>query len=164
MEALGDLQISYPASLLIQLSWIAEERMGGTSGAIYSLMFKAAASEFAEYTNGEECWTRTWLRVWKRAMAGITRYSKATPGDRTMVKLLSLHFIARKFLSFEKKKKLEIGAHFSYLHKFILQLDTLVPACEALEKNLSSPFTEIIERVTKAAWAGCEATKNMTPM
>ncbi|XP_043280408.1 triokinase/FMN cyclase-like isoform X2 [Venturia canescens] len=127
LSALDGLQFRYPASLLLELSWIAEDRMGGTSGAIYSLMFKAAVSEFVDCTNDEKCWNRTWLRVWKRALAGITKYSKATPGDRTM-------------------------------------LDTLTPACEALEKNLSNPLNEIVNQIAKSAWSGCEATKSMTPM
>lgn len=38
-----------PADLLNQLSRIAEEKMGGTSGAIYSLFFSSTGKYFTEY-------------------------------------------------------------------------------------------------------------------
>lgn len=83
LAALDTLKLSHPASMLLELSWIAEERMGGTSGAIYGLMFTAAATELVKCKQEE--WTRAWARAWRAGIAGIIKYSKAQPGDRTMV-------------------------------------------------------------------------------
>ncbi|XP_038215066.1 triokinase/FMN cyclase-like [Zerene cesonia] len=82
----------YPSKFLWDLSEIAETDMGGTSGGVYSLGLAAAAQEFmnAETNNSE-----TWLSAWNSAMAAITKYGGAEPGDRTM--LDTLHAAATAF-------------------------------------------------------------------
>jgi dihydroxyacetone kinase len=67
-----------------ELANIAEERMGGTSGAIYSLMFTAAAAALSSIDNTES-WLKIWAQVWRAGMNGIMKYSKAEQGDKTMV-------------------------------------------------------------------------------
>ena len=74
---------SHPSSLLTELSSIAEDKMGGTSGALYSLTFTLAAKELAN--TEEKDWPRLWCNAWRSAIDGVMRYSKAKLGDKTMV-------------------------------------------------------------------------------
>ncbi|CAG4949498.1 unnamed protein product [Colias eurytheme] len=83
----------YPSKFLWELSEIAETDMGGTSGGVYSLGLAAAAQEFmSAKTNNSE----TWLSAWNSAMAAITKYGGAEPGDRTMLDTLHAAAIAFK--------------------------------------------------------------------
>lgn len=62
--------------------------MGGTSGAVYSLMFTTAAAALAKVDDKKEVeWETVWDEAWRCAIDGIMKYSKARPGDRTMVHL-----------------------------------------------------------------------------
>ncbi|XP_046417141.1 triokinase/FMN cyclase-like isoform X2 [Neodiprion pinetum] len=85
--SLENLPLSHPSSVLTALSAIAEETMGGTSGAIYSLMFTTAAAELKLPQCGQVC-PLTWSQAWRGGIDGILRYSKARLGDRTMLDAL----------------------------------------------------------------------------
>ncbi|XP_012275857.1 triokinase/FMN cyclase isoform X2 [Orussus abietinus] len=87
LAALDSLPTSHPSSLLTELSMIAEERMGGTSGAVYSLLFTTAGTELSLAKSGED-WLETWAHAWRGGIDGIIRYSKARIGDRTMLDVL----------------------------------------------------------------------------
>ncbi|XP_034939542.1 PTS-dependent dihydroxyacetone kinase 1, dihydroxyacetone-binding subunit DhaK-like [Chelonus insularis] len=93
------LSFSYPGSLLGELSEIAEECMGGTSGAIYSLLFTSASSVFAaEDVNQkkDENWAQLWLQAWSSGLENVIKYSKTQPGDRTMIDALEPACLAFK--------------------------------------------------------------------
>lgn len=79
-----ELPLSHPASLLFELANIAEDRMGGTSGALYSLMFTTGANEMSKIFTVEN-WIEVWAQTWAAGLDGILKYSKAQLGDKTMV-------------------------------------------------------------------------------
>lgn len=58
--------------------------MGGTSGALYGLIFTLVAKEFAH--EEEKDWLRLWHSAWRNAIDGVMRHSKAQLGDKTMVR------------------------------------------------------------------------------
>ncbi|XP_015111947.1 uncharacterized protein LOC107037741 isoform X2 [Diachasma alloeum] len=87
ISSLETLKISHPASALIELSRIAEEHMGGTSGAVYSLFFATAAAALAK-NSSEDNWTKLLANAWRSGIDGVMRYSKAQLGDRTMLDVL----------------------------------------------------------------------------
>ncbi|KAF7994103.1 hypothetical protein HCN44_011372 [Aphidius gifuensis] len=89
LRSFKTLEIAYPASLLTQLSWIAEECMGGTSGAVYSLFFTTAACSLSKSNEKNDKWDKLLSDAWKFGIDGIMKYSKARPGDRTMLDSLS---------------------------------------------------------------------------
>jgi len=84
LNNLDNLSSSHPAAFLSEVADIAEERMGGTSGALYCLFFTAAAKESALIEQGEDprC---IWLRVFSSGLNSLKKYGKAKVGDRTMV-------------------------------------------------------------------------------
>lgn len=59
--------------------------MGGTTGALYSLMFMCAANEIAKDENSKQNWPAVWCRACSMGLTGMMRYSQAQLGDRTMV-------------------------------------------------------------------------------
>ena len=82
--SIDKLPLSRPSSLLSELANIAEDKMGGTSGAIYSLMFTTAAAELSKI-NSAENWLKVWAQAWRAGIGGVMKYSKARLGDKTMV-------------------------------------------------------------------------------
>lgn len=78
------LDHEHPETLLKQLSIIFEQTVGGTSGALYALMFSAAAPEFNEKVE-----SMTILEALDKANRAVQKYGGARPGDRTMVDTLS---------------------------------------------------------------------------
>lgn len=62
--------------------------MGGTSGALYSLMFTAAAAKLSKINNVKD-WLEVWAQAWRAGIDGIMKYSKAKLGDKTMVSNLN---------------------------------------------------------------------------
>ncbi|XP_058808778.1 triokinase/FMN cyclase-like isoform X2 [Phymastichus coffea] len=88
MSAIDQLSLFQPSSLLSELANIAEDRMGGTSGAIYSLMFTTAAAEMSKNEKVDN-WIKVWSVTWRAGINGITKYSKARLGDKTMIDVLN---------------------------------------------------------------------------
>lgn len=84
LSTMSELPLSHPASLLRELANIAEDRMGGTSGALYSLMFTTAATEMSKVFTVKN-WVDVWAQAWSAGLDGILKYSKAKLGDKTMV-------------------------------------------------------------------------------
>ena len=76
--------------------------MGGTSGAIYSLMFTSIHASVLEHAQKEEMKgdltevLTFWSEALNHAIGIITKYSWAEPGDRTMIESL---FAAYKSLN-----------------------------------------------------------------
>lgn len=87
MSSIDQLSLSRPSSLLSELANIAEDCMGGTSGAIYSLMFTTAAAEMSKI-NKVDNWLKIWSQTWRAGINGVMKYSKARLGDKTMVSIL----------------------------------------------------------------------------
>ncbi|XP_041354641.1 triokinase/FMN cyclase-like [Gigantopelta aegis] len=84
------LPVNNPSCLALMLTSTAENCMGGASGALYGLMFTAAASCLCDDLS-----PRVWDTVLKEAINILKRYGGAEPGDRTM--LDSLHAASMTF-------------------------------------------------------------------
>lgn len=76
----GDIICTYPAVVFQKLSTIFEMEVGGTAGALYALMFNAAASAFSD---GEL--TECLHKALKNGLDAVMRYGEARPGFRSMV-------------------------------------------------------------------------------
>ncbi|XP_076023789.1 triokinase/FMN cyclase [Genypterus blacodes] len=73
-----------PGQLLSVLAGLVQERMGGSSGALYSLFLTAAAGHVTEGRNNPAAWASA-MHAGTQAMR---RYGGADPGDRTMLDAL----------------------------------------------------------------------------
>ncbi|MED6263177.1 hypothetical protein CHARACLAT_001799 [Characodon lateralis] len=73
-----------PGQLLSVLAGLVEEKMGGSSGALYSLFLTAAAGHVTEGRSSGTAWA-TAVHAGTQAMR---RYGGADPGDRTMLDAL----------------------------------------------------------------------------
>ena len=82
---MGTLALSHPSTMLKQLSSIAETAMGGTSGALYSLMLTMAG--MALEAEVEAVTARTWATALRAGTNGTLHYSQAKLGDRSMVRM-----------------------------------------------------------------------------
>ncbi|CAG2053599.1 unnamed protein product [Timema podura] len=85
LSRLDSLCVSHPATLFLQLAAVSESVMGGTSGAIYSLLLTTASSSLEGL---EEIGAEIWGKAWRCGIQGIMRYSTARLGDRTMLDAL----------------------------------------------------------------------------
>lgn len=80
-----------PAKAFVEFASVAEGVMGGTSGAVYSLMFNGIASEIYTDGGGEIVISQALVyRCLRAATAKIMAYGGAKKGDRTMVSLSDL--------------------------------------------------------------------------
>jgi len=82
----SELNVSHPYSLLQQLSHFSEADVGGTTGAVYSIFFAAAACAF-QNEDDRITWDH-WLTAGMLGVAAIMKYGKGELGDRTMVDAL----------------------------------------------------------------------------
>uniref|UniRef100_A0A3Q1GJM6 Triokinase/FMN cyclase n=1 Tax=Acanthochromis polyacanthus TaxID=80966 RepID=A0A3Q1GJM6_9TELE len=73
-----------PGRLLSALAGLVEEKMGGSSGALYSLFLTAAAGHMTEGRSNAAAWAAA-MHAGTQAMR---RYGGADPGDRTMLDAL----------------------------------------------------------------------------
>ncbi|XP_067435385.1 triokinase/FMN cyclase [Thunnus thynnus] len=73
-----------PGKLLSVLAGLVEEKMGGSSGALYSLFLTAAAGHVTEGRSDALAWASA-MHAGTQAMR---RYGGADPGDRTMLDAL----------------------------------------------------------------------------
>lgn len=72
-----------PAQLLSSLAGLVQERMGGSSGALYSLFLTAAAQPLRAQSA-----PATWVDALHAGIEAMKRYGGAEPGDRTMLDAL----------------------------------------------------------------------------
>ncbi|XP_011869124.1 PREDICTED: bifunctional ATP-dependent dihydroxyacetone kinase/FAD-AMP lyase (cyclizing)-like isoform X2 [Vollenhovia emeryi] len=84
LSNLDSLSLSHPAALLAEMADIAEERMGGTSGALYCLFFTTAAKTLTSFAQGEDL-RRVWHCAFRSGLNCLEKYGKARAGDRTMI-------------------------------------------------------------------------------
>ncbi|KAJ9585035.1 hypothetical protein L9F63_020626 [Diploptera punctata] len=82
LQDLEELPLANPFNLFKKLSSLAEESMGGTSGALYSLLLAKAGMVFE--AENQVIDANTWGRALRGAISGTLYYSTAKPGDRTM--------------------------------------------------------------------------------
>ncbi|CAH2326210.1 triokinase FMN cyclase isoform X1 [Pelobates cultripes] len=71
---------SHSARFLTTLSHVLLEKMGGSSGALYSLFLTAAANPLQN-----ECGPEAWAAAMDVGIEAMKRYGGAEPGDRTML-------------------------------------------------------------------------------
>ncbi|RWS21754.1 bifunctional ATP-dependent dihydroxyacetone kinase/FAD-AMP lyase (cyclizing)-like protein, partial [Leptotrombidium deliense] len=71
-----------------QLARISENTMGGTSGAVYSLLFSAAAAQLTSDSKNVNK-VEFWLNCITKAMNKISEYGQAKVGDRTLLDSLN---------------------------------------------------------------------------
>lgn len=73
-----------PGRLLSVLAGLVQEKMGGSSGALYSLFLTAAAGHVSEGRSN----AAAWAAAMHAGMQAMRRYGGADPGDRTMLDAL----------------------------------------------------------------------------
>ncbi|XP_040039119.2 triokinase/FMN cyclase isoform X2 [Gasterosteus aculeatus] len=73
-----------PGRLLSVLAGLVQDKMGGSSGALYSLFLTAAAGHVTE----EQSNAAAWARAMHAGTQAMRRYGGADPGDRTMLDAL----------------------------------------------------------------------------
>jgi len=85
LNNLDNLSLSHPAVLLSEIADVAEECMGGTSGALYCLFFTTGAKTLVSLK--EEDMRHVWFRAFQSGLNCLEKYGKAKVGDRTMVRI-----------------------------------------------------------------------------
>lgn len=76
----GHICCSRPQTAFNQISHIFEAEVGGTTGALYALMFSAASSVFDKSATASD-----WYSSLKKGLEAVMRYGHAQPGYRSMV-------------------------------------------------------------------------------
>jgi len=84
LNNLENLSLSHPATLLLEIANIAEECMGGTSGALYCLFFTTGAKILASFKQ-EKDMRNVWFCAFRSGLNCLEKYGRAKVGDRTMV-------------------------------------------------------------------------------
>lgn len=79
------INLSDPAVLFQNISTILQSDMGGTSGALYSIFFQAAASSFVDCVDSADESYKIWFNALKMGNDAIMKYGLANVGDRTMM-------------------------------------------------------------------------------
>ncbi|KAI1708401.1 dak1 domain-containing protein [Ditylenchus destructor] len=74
------LDFKHPKILLLQLSTIFEDTVGGTSGAIYALMLGASSKAFEN-----SCQSDDFRKAMEMGLHAVVHYGHAKPGYRTLV-------------------------------------------------------------------------------
>jgi len=80
-----------PTSLLHDIATVAEKDMGGSSGAMYSILFETAAGFIKSST---EISPSTAGKAFSSGLKAVMKYGGASLGDRTMIDALSPAFSA----------------------------------------------------------------------
>ncbi|KAL6261264.1 hypothetical protein P5V15_008786 [Pogonomyrmex californicus] len=91
LNNLDNLPLTHPAALLSEIANIAEEHMGGTSGALYCLFFTAGAKMLASFEQEEEDIRHVWFCAFRSGLNCLEKYGKAKAGDRTMVHIYAFY-------------------------------------------------------------------------
>jgi len=86
LEAVPELNLSHPWILMQQLGNLCE-KMGGSSGGVYSLLFTGAANAFQDQMLGSVD-PLSWVRALRCGLDTVMSYGGAEPGDRTMIDAL----------------------------------------------------------------------------
>uniref|UniRef100_A0A4W6CHY0 Triokinase/FMN cyclase n=1 Tax=Lates calcarifer TaxID=8187 RepID=A0A4W6CHY0_LATCA len=86
-----------PGKLLSVLAGLVQEKMGGSSGALYSLFLTAAAGHVTEGRSNAAAWASA-MHAGTQAMR---RYGGADPGDRTMAAYCASFFFFKLIIVFD---------------------------------------------------------------
>jgi len=81
----GDIDGEDVISAAIGISRVAEERMGGTSGALYSIFFSALAQGLEAAPEDHMNSTGPWPFALRYALEKLYTYTRARPPSRTLV-------------------------------------------------------------------------------
>lgn len=81
----GDIPTDDVILVMIYISKTAEEAMGGTSGALYSIFFSALAQGIQECGKGGEMTHERWSQALVVARDKLYTYTRARPPSRTLV-------------------------------------------------------------------------------
>jgi len=86
----GDISGDDLVRSILSISQVAEEAMGGTSGALYSIFFSGLAQGLQDNapTNGKVT-SEAWGQALSVALAKLYTYTRARPPSRTLVDPLS---------------------------------------------------------------------------
>lgn len=112
LNNLDSLIWSHPVVLLAKVASIAEESMGGTSGALYCLFFTSGAKELALLERETTDWRRIWYRAFLSGLNCLEKYGKAKVGDRTMVRTFSKGFAVYVLILTEEKNEQELQGEY----------------------------------------------------
>ncbi|KIK68701.1 hypothetical protein GYMLUDRAFT_154399 [Collybiopsis luxurians FD-317 M1] len=74
----GTITGTSPAAACIAIAGVAEDRMGGTSGGLYSIFFSALAQGLQQSSS-------TWPQALHHALTKLYTYTRARPPSRTLV-------------------------------------------------------------------------------
>ncbi|KIY51925.1 dihydroxyacetone kinase [Fistulina hepatica ATCC 64428] len=69
----------------IAIAQVAEEAMGGTSGALYSIFFSGLAQGLNQARSGPQATPETWTKALTYALDKLYSYTRARPPSRTLV-------------------------------------------------------------------------------
>eukprot|EP00743_Colponemidia_sp_Colp-15_P012173 GILK01013765.1.p1 GENE.GILK01013765.1~~GILK01013765.1.p1 ORF type:complete len:587 (+),score=81.25 GILK01013765.1:42-1802(+) len=72
-----------PSTFLLKLSHVFESSMGGSSGALYCIMAKAAAGSMLRSSRQLDTAAR-WMNAFVSGVAAVLKYGRAPPKSRTM--------------------------------------------------------------------------------
>ncbi|XP_017756016.1 PREDICTED: triokinase/FMN cyclase-like [Eufriesea mexicana] len=102
---LDKFHFSHPSSVFSELAHIAEEEMGGSSGALLCLFFTSITTELVS-PHEKDGWLHIWVRAFRSGLNCLIKYGKAKPGDRSMID--ALHALCETFESVLHKPLSEI--------------------------------------------------------
>ncbi|KAF9530487.1 dihydroxyacetone kinase [Crepidotus variabilis] len=100
----GELSGSDVAQAMISISQIAEDKMGGTSGALYSIFFSALAQGLHASGDSNHVSSQGWTKALHDARDKLYTYTRARPPSRTLVDPLDA-FISTLSKSFDASVK-----------------------------------------------------------
>lgn len=84
-----ELNANDPHEMLISISTILMNAMGGTSGAIFSIFFQCASKAFQP---ADQHSVGNWIEALSQGIDGISRHGKSCVGDRTLLDSLQPGF------------------------------------------------------------------------
>lgn len=105
------LNVNDPKELLLQISSILMNSMGGTSGAIFSIFFQCASKAFTDLNKHS---VDVWMNGLDEGIRGIMKHGKSEIGDRTLLDSLNSGFSSMKaYKRIETTEAIEMIAIFS---------------------------------------------------
>lgn len=78
----GKINVGDPYEMMVQISTVLMDSMGGTSGAIFAIFFQCASYPFS--TLNKHC-IENWISGLSVGIEGIMRHGKSDIGDRTLL-------------------------------------------------------------------------------
>jgi dihydroxyacetone kinase len=140
LEALngGHVDLVHPCYLLQQMSSILQLKMGGTSGALYSIFLQSGSKAFLD-GNGGHITLLHWCNALKFGISAIKEHALTEIGDRTMLDVLY-------------KGHLELEASINQNDPLVVSIERFYVACESEAK--ATQF--MMPKSGRAAYASSE--------